>query len=300
VDDREGAAASALDFGVPGGILSFPMQRPLFVDLTTSLALFYLLAVAQGAFLYLPIPPLAATGQVLLVGLLFYARYGTRGDAAQQERRDRSLFRPLGAQWPWAIVSALAVTVVLVALLSVYARLVPVPTETDTTVAEYLKSPLGWLPFLVLSAVVSPLVEEVVFRGWIQGRLSAELGPEAAIINTAALFVIALATLSLSVWSVPYLFLLGLSSGYTVYLTRSVWSGVLMNAAFNGALYAVDQIYPDTDNFTALSSRTNGAFATAGLIVIFSAIAVFAWHRERIIHDRTEAEAKPAQAAPPD
>jgi hypothetical protein len=73
-----------------------------------------------------------------------------------------------------------------------------------------------------------------------------------------------------------------------------------MNAAFNGALYAVDQIYPDTDNFTALSSSTNGAFATAGLIVIFSAIAVFAWHRERIIHDRTEAEAKPAQAAPPD
>jgi hypothetical protein len=126
------------------------------------------------------------------------------------------------------------------------------------------------------------------------------LGPEAAIINTAALFVIALATLSLSVWSVPYLFLLGLSSGYTVYLTRSVWSGVLMNAAFNGALYAVDQVYPDTDNFTALSSSTNGAFATAGLIVIFSAIAVFAWHRERIIHDRTEAEAKPAQAAPPD
>jgi membrane protease YdiL (CAAX protease family) len=271
------------------------MQRPLFVDLTASLALFFVLALAQGAFLYLPIPPLAAAGQVLLVGLLFYARYGVRGDAAQQERRDRSLFRPLGAHWPWAIVSALAVTVVLVAILSVYARLVPVPTETDTTVAEYLKSPLGWLPFLVLSAVVSPLVDEVVFRGWIQGRLGAEFGPETAIINAAALFAIA----NLRVWSVPYLFLLGLASGYTVYLTRSIWSGVLMNAAFNGALYAVDQVYPDTDNFTALSSSTNGAFATAGLIVIFSAIAVFAWHRERIIHDRTEG-AEAAAAAPPD
>ena len=272
------------------------MQRPLFVDLTASLALFFVLALAQGAFLYLPIPPVAAAGQVLLVGLLFFARYGARGaDPAQQERRERSLFRPLGAQWPWAIISALAVTVVLVAILSVYARLVPVPGETDTTVAEYLKSPLGWLPFLVLSAVVSPLVDEVVFRGWIQGRLSAEFGPEAAIINAAALFAIA----NLRVWSVPYLFLMGLASGYTVYLTRSVWSGVLMNAAFNGALYVVDLVYPDTDKFTALSSSTNGAFATAGLIVIFSAIAVFAWHRERIIHDRTEG-GEAASAAPPD
>jgi membrane protease YdiL (CAAX protease family) len=271
------------------------MQRPLFVDLTASLALFFVFALAQGAFIYLPVPPLAAAGLVLLVGLLFYARYAARGgDAAQEDRRDRSRLHPLGAQWPWAIVSALAVSAVLVALLSVYARLVPVPPDADTTVTEYLKTPFGWLPFLVLTACVSPLVDEVVFRGWIQGRLSAEFGPEAAIINAAALFAIA----NLRAWSVPYLFLLGLASGYTVYVTRSVWSGVLMNAAFNGALYLIDFLYPDTKDFTALSTGTKGALATAGVVILAAAIAGFAWHRERIIHDRTAD--LDAAAAPPD
>jgi membrane protease YdiL (CAAX protease family) len=272
------------------------MQRPLIADLAGSLALFFawLLALQLLPFL----PPIAGAGEIILFGLVFATRFVLAGsEPAQIERRARSRVQALGAQWPWAILSALAITVLLLAFLALYARLVPPPEIPDSPIEKYLQQPLAWLPLFIAAVVVGPLVEEVIFRGWVQGRLSEDFGPESAIVTAAGLFAI----VQLEFWGVPYRFLLGLASGYTVYLTRSIWAGVLMNAAFNGGLFLVDAIVPDTAEYTALSAGALGVARVAAVILAASAVASFAWHRQRVIRDRNaEQRAANVGSAPPD
>jgi membrane protease YdiL (CAAX protease family) len=257
------------------------MRRPLVIDLSESLALLFLWTLAQGLFLLLE--PTVAAGQVLLVGLLFTARYVAPGAAPlQAERRARSRVRPLGAQWPWAVIAAIAVAVLLLVFLSVYTRLVPMPTDVSDPVDEYLKRPLGWVPLLIAAVAVGPLIEEVIFRGWIQGRLTRQFGPEIAIAFAAALFAAA----HFDPWGMPHRLLLGLASGYTVYLTRSVWAGVMMHATFNGALFVADYFYEFPGQFSALSAGAEGTARAAGIALAAAGLAVLAWRRMRVIHDR--------------
>ncbi len=269
------------------------MQRPLFLDLTNSLALLFLCALAQSAcFVITPdgtyLPPLAATGVLVLIALLFTQRYlAPAGGAAQIERRARSRARPLGDQWRWTVVTAIAVTGFLLAYLSVYMRLVPQPDTPGDTTEQYAALRFGMIPIIVGAVLVGPLIEEVIMRGWIQGRLSREFGPESAIVNTAALFAVA----HLDPWGVGFMFPLGLACGYSVYLTRSIWSGVLIHMTFNASLFVVDHYFPSPDAFPALSAGTEGSMRMAAIMAISATVAVVAWRQQRVIRDRTENEA---------
>ena len=287
------ARFGGLDFPLARRILSSRMERPLFQDLTTSLALLFAWTLALWACLIIPpvaeeVPPLAAAGVVLLVGLLFAARYITaRGGAEQIERRARSRVRPLGAQWPWSIITAIAVSAFLVAFLSVYMRLLPPLDQGVDPLDAYAQRPYGWFPIVAAVVFVGPLIEEVIFRGWIQGRLSREFGPESAITSAAALFAVA----HLELWGVPYLFVLGVACGYSVYVTRSIWSGVLIHLAFNGSLILVDHYLPAADAFPGLSAGLQGSMRAAAVMTVSAAIAVVAWRQQKVIRDRTAGEA---------
>ena len=269
------------------------MERPLFADLSAALGLFFIWSLAQILFLVLDIPPAAATAQVLLVGLLFAARYVLpAGDPAQIERRVRSRVRPLGAQWPWTIVSALALALLLTTVVGLYTRFIPPAEVPNAALDAYLKLPYGGLPLFAGVVIVDPLVDEVIFRGWVQSRLTRAFGPETAIINAAALFAIA----NLDPWRVPPLFLLGLAGGYSVYLTRSIWSAVLIHLAFKAAWYAADSYWPDFDLATGPFGDARGLAMGIGLIVIAAAVTAVAFHRQRILRD-AESERRAADAA---
>ena len=262
------------------------MQRPLFAEIAGALAMLFAWLLVTSTIIYLP--PLVAAGEVLLFGALFTARYLVPGDdPAQIERRARSRALGLGPQWPWAIASAVTVAVFLLAFLSVYARLAPPPREVESIVAEYFRQPLAILPFVLADAVVDPVIEEVIFRGWIQGRLSRDFGPETAIVSAAGIF----AAVHLSIWDVPPLFLLGLASGYTVYLTRSVWAGVLMNAAFSLGVDLLDSPALTADGLVAYSAGATGLRAAVLVMLGAAVLSILVWHRQRIIRDRLAAAA---------
>jgi membrane protease YdiL (CAAX protease family) len=279
----------------------FPMAvRPLVIDLSASLALLYAWTLAQVLFLYVDLPPAAGALQVSLVGLVFAARYVvTSTSPEQQERRERSGLHPLGAQWPWVALTALGVAVFLLAFVALYSRLIPPSPESNARLDAYLQLPLGSLPFFVSGIGVAPLVEEIIFRGWIQTRIARDFGSEAAIVNTAAVFAIA----HLEVWQSPFLFLLGLATGYTVYLTGSVWSGVVMHAAYNTAILVVGFVYSD-DELAALTSGARGTAVAVAVIMAAGAITWFGWRRQRGIRDRTAEPRAPSadsrSSPPPD
>lgn len=88
------------------------------------------------------------------------------------------------------------------------------------------------LHFLVL-ALLTPLIEEAIFRGWLLHWLSPH-GRWVAIVATAALFAL------LHVWqSIPFAFVFGLFAAVYVLNTGSLWGALIVHATFN-SLIALD------------------------------------------------------------
>jgi membrane protease YdiL (CAAX protease family) len=239
--------------------------------------------------------------QVALVALLFAARYVIASpDPAQQERRARGSVRPLRGFWPWTLVAAAAVAVMLVVLTGIVAHLLPSPEQPDERIVAYLAQPRGWLPFAAGALLADPLVGEVIFRGWVQGRLTRDLGPEVAIVNTAALYAIA----NLDLPFLPTNLVLGLACGYAVYLTGSIWSAVITSAALNGAMLIATGPVPWFDLRKDFFADARTIAGGVGVMLVTGAVAAFAFHRMRLRRDAdlaaAQQDAPPAGARSPD
>jgi len=274
------------------------MERPLLLDLTSALAVFFLWLLARQFYLLYDLSPGEATAQLAVVGALFAWAYLMPGSSpAQAERRARSRLRPLGAQWPWAVLAALSIAVCLTLLVEFYARALPPDAAEDSYVA-YLARPYGIVPVIVGAAVVGPLVSEVIFRGWVQGRLTRGYGPEVAITNAAALYAVA----NLYPWFLPVYFVLGLLAGYSVYLTRSVWSAVMISVAFHGSLFLADAFLGDPDLPTSVLATPAGQRVAVSAVFAAAMLTVFVFSRQRRLHDASPDDEPPDErsAARPD
>lgn len=115
------------------------------------------------------------------------------------------------------------------------------PSDAGAGIPDYT-GPLAWLPIALLFIIFAPLLEEFVFRGWVQHRLERVLGAPSAIALTALLFALAHG------WNVGNLnrFVLGLAFGGAVWASRSIWAGVLLHAANNGAALLIGMLTPDS------------------------------------------------------
>lgn len=103
---------------------------------------------------------------------------------------------------------------------------------------------VSFLWTILIVGVVTPICEELVFRGFIMGKLWETGSKGFAILVQALLF-------SLSHFSVlqgSSVFLLGIVAGLSVMITKSIMSGILIHAVFNITnlyLYQMDHQYYD-------------------------------------------------------
>lgn len=111
-------------------------------------------------------------------------------------------------------------------------------TGLDTTTAEAANDPLADLVGLPASVaviavlvitVLTPLWEEVLFRGAFLDGFSGRLRPALAIILSAALF----AAVHIVPLSFPYLFTLGIALALVRRFHQNLWAPVLLHAANN-------------------------------------------------------------------
>lgn len=86
----------------------------------------------------------------------------------------------------------------------------------------------GFLLSALLVALVAPVVEELVFRGVVQGGLAA-WGEWVAIVGSAALF----AGYHLTAWWFVPTFLLGIALGWLAWSRRGIWPPIALHAAYN-------------------------------------------------------------------
>jgi membrane protease YdiL (CAAX protease family) len=203
------------------------------IQVAKYLGVFLLWNLIVGFFLFYTPPAFGLPAALMLSGLLLWGyllRDGRRGDPARRWATLR--LRPLsGSTLRW---TAAAIPVLLVfawALGDVYTRLIPVPPESLNPFEEILATPAGRMAVAIFAVAVAPIVEEFLFRGLIQRHMERRYGVIVGIGGASALF----ALVHVLPWVYPLHFFLGVSFGFAVWATRSIWTGVVLHAANNSA-----------------------------------------------------------------
>ncbi len=191
---------------------------------------FLLWNIAIGLAILLLPPAAGIVIALLLSGWLLFRYILRRGKSGQPRRWAILRIRPIArAQLRWVGIGVPLVIAFSWALGEIYTRLVPVPPENFSTFGPLTSTMYGRLALALLAVAIAPLVEEFFFRGLIQSRLARAYGSTMGIGVAAALF----AAVHLLPWIFPLHFFLGLALGYSVYITRSIWTGVILHAANN-------------------------------------------------------------------
>ncbi|HSU16811.1 type II CAAX endopeptidase family protein [Longimicrobium sp.] len=228
--------------------------------------LFFLWQVGATAFLV--IPPRLAMFWLTAVAVMFLWCHAAPQGWTTARARATARVRPVprGA-WPWLAVlapvmsaGALAMWMLLTSLHLAHDR--PLPRQ----ILEYGDRPGGTLVLVMLIAGLAPLTEEFAFRGWIQRPLERRFGPAWAIGVTAVLFALA----HFDPGGVPIRVIGGVALGYTAWVTRSIWAGMLLHFAWNVGVLAFGGTFPDFE------PATHPRVALPAALVLALSAAVFA------------------------
>jgi membrane protease YdiL (CAAX protease family) len=138
-------------------------------------------------------------------------------------------FRRLGTAAPWIGLTWVVFAGFRFVFLIAYVQIFDITGKSPSALDRYVQQPYGLLPVLLLVCIFSPVVEEITFRGLIQRALERRCAPVTAITIAAGLF----AVLHFDGEMVVPHFIGGMVYGYTVFITRSVWAGVIMHVGHN-------------------------------------------------------------------
>ncbi|MEZ4299509.1 MAG: type II CAAX endopeptidase family protein [Polyangiaceae bacterium] len=230
---RIGESLRERDDDPPGAV----SRRLLVVIVFLSLSL----AVPQiAAALHFPASrsPAARAGWTLALELgLFLVVLGAhRVFAGRGVKLGFARVRPVRAAGVGALSYLLVwpvLVVVLVPLSSLFEKL-GLPNQTHPIVDQLQAAgndPRTLAMWLVIAAVLAPLLEEAVFRGALQSALQGRLGGVFALIATALLFAIIHPQVGLGLVGV---LVLGLMLSLVRLHERSLWPGVVLHAINNG------------------------------------------------------------------
>ena len=227
---------------------------------------FWALAWSGVAMISYVLPPWRAVSWMLttVAVLLLFPELGP---ARWRRRRAATLgLRPIGAGLPWLGLAGAALLVTTLLLIGVHAQLTTDPGP-DRFPYRFPDLPWGGLVPPVFGIVVAPLVEEMAFRGFVQGRIARRLGPTLAVVIAAAPF----AAVHVAPAWILYYFVLGLFLGYARVVTRSLAAPIALHAAVNALLFTLPAALG-----TWLFSRGTAALwlLVPGLIAAAAAAAV--------------------------
>ena len=205
----------------PDGTLT--TSRDLMAVLEQHVGLVFTVGTAVGA-------PLVVAATLALA----WWGFARQGIAAPRPALGRSLglVRPRFSQIAlWTVVTA-----ALLAGYEVLARLLDRPSLPDFMVDFHASA--GWLPGLLFVVVfLAPLVEEVLFRGFLLPGLAAgRLGPAGAVAVTAVLF--ALVHTQYDPFDMSAVLALGLLLGAARWFSGSLWLAYGLHAAINAVAAA--------------------------------------------------------------
>jgi uncharacterized protein len=233
-----------------------------------ALVLFVLWQTVAVFPLVLGAPPLLAAGWLAAVALLFVRMYAVPGWlSGRMVARGRP--RPVGwsAGWLWKLVPVMMVLPLALTAFFLALELVQ-PEEFPEWLRRYTERPWGGVPLLLLIVGMAPLLEEFAFRGWMQRPLERRLGAGVAIGLTSIVF----ALMHLQPSGLPIRMIAGAILGYVVWITGSIWAGVLLHAVWNGGVILLGGIFVAAD-----PTGRGWAWGAPALAVIALCLGAFGW-----------------------
>lgn len=125
---------------------------------------------------------------------------------------------------------------------------------------------LGFLPQLLIIALTPAICEEVVFRGVVLGEYGRVNIKIAAVANG---FLFGL--FHLNPFQFFYTFFLGILLAYMVYITNSLFAGILGHFIFNGMQIALSDLL---SNSTAQSNTASGKLSSGAIAVLAAFVLI--------------------------
>jgi membrane protease YdiL (CAAX protease family) len=160
--------------------------------------------------------------------------------AAAESRRER--FRALKlsrAVWTWSLVAAMLFVVVAQSSLVLTFRIVEFPAELFNQGLGFDDIPLwvAWA-FIVMSALVAGICEEIGFRGYMQVPLEKRYGFRAAILVTSLMFLLLHLNQAWAPSLLLHIFALGALLGILAYATGSLIPGIIAHVIMDVVNFA--------------------------------------------------------------
>jgi len=151
-------------------------------------------------------------------------------------------------RWNWPVKVGLYVLIGLLmqAVALVAERFLPLPTNTPFEVV--LRRPYSLIAIAIFSVTLGPLIEELLFRGFLYSLLRKHFGVLTAIIGTALPFgLVHLAQYGYSWASGLLIFMVGVVLATVREKANSLAAGFLVHVAYNGVIVAM--LLAATDGF---------------------------------------------------
>ena len=184
---------------------------------------------------------LVCIGMALLVLLIYVLFYTLRG---KRFEREISLSKMPAAPAAAIFVGGAAAQVVISVTISLLSIFFPSLETAGTETNQYYELTFGGgsLALEVLYiAVITPILEEVVFRGLIYTRLRRAMPIAAAQILSALIFGAA----HMNLMQFVYATITGLFMAYVFEKYQSIWASILFHIAFNACNYLIAYIPSD-------------------------------------------------------
>ena len=144
-------------------------------------------------------------------------------------------------------------------------ELVDLPNTMQDFFEDMMRHPLG----IMVTVVMAPLVEELLFRGAIQGHLLRTWkSPVLSILTSSLIFGLVHGNPA----QIPFAFVIGLALGWMYYMTGSLVPGIFMHFINNGS--AVLFFFISNDAESGMIS-TFGMYGAAGLALLGFVVTIF-------------------------
>ena len=169
----------------------------------------------------------------------------------------------------WSILIASAVFIVVMGLWTNYfSELAGLPDNMKDVFEQMMNNPLG----IISIVVMAPLVEELLFRGAIQGHLMRKWKmPYLGIVVSSLIFGVVHGNPA----QIPFAFVVGMSLGWMYYLTGSLIPGILMHFINNGSSVLLYALSGDPDATMISSLGENEALALAVSGIVLTVVCIF-------------------------
>ena len=169
----------------------------------------------------------------------------------------------------WSILIASAVFIVVMGLWTNYfSELAGLPDNMKDVFEQMMNNPLG----IISIVVMAPLVEELLFRGAIQGHLMRKWKmPYLGIVVSSLIFGVVHGNPA----QIPFAFVVGMALGWMYYLTGSLIPGILMHFINNGSSVLLYALSGDPDATMISLLGENGALALAVSGIVLTVVCIF-------------------------